>query len=54
MFGSNSLVPIEVVPDPFRSLHPAMPTVVTGSFGARERRHAWQAETVTRSGAERR
>jgi hypothetical protein len=34
------------IPDPFRSLDPSMPILVRGSRPARDRRLAWQAETV--------
>jgi hypothetical protein len=47
LFDSNTLYPIEVVPDPFRSLDPSMPIVVTRAVASRERRRAWQAETVS-------
>lgn len=46
MFGNDGLIPVEVIPDPFRSLDPAMPIIVTGKQPTRGRRHAWQAQTV--------
>ena len=46
MIGNDRVYPLEIVIDPFRSLDPAMPIVVTRAYLARDRRHAWQAETV--------
>jgi len=45
-FQGVDVVPFQPIPDPFRSLDPSMPILVRSSQRARERRHAWHAETV--------
>jgi hypothetical protein len=44
--GPNLEEPLVPIPDPFRSLDPSMPIVVTRNYATRDRRYAWQAESV--------
>ncbi len=46
MIGSDRIYPLEIVVDPFRELDPSRPVLITGALPPKDRRHAWQTDTV--------